>query len=192
MVSQGLTASRGSPAMAELLYDTPVVTALSSPISSPALPHTNVVDILTISGANFGPSTALSFSPVQPRIQVNMHYGCVSNATGVAGCLAGTVTVLSDSTVTFPSTLGVGVNKPLTVSVVDSGLLGTFTQTSAALTFSYAAPQITGLLNSPVLMTDGSVGQQPAELQVRSAMRCATARTPLIVSLLPPTGRPNL
>lgn len=159
---QNLVAASGSAAAVQFLYSDPTAALLS-----PALPHTNIVDVMTLSGANFGPATGFPLGISPPHVQVNMHYGCVSNATGIPGCATGAVTILSDSAVNFPSTLGVGLNKPLTVSIVDVGPFGVFQQVSAPLLFSYAPPIITGVLNSPVLMTDGSAGGTNAILTVR-------------------------
>ena len=159
---QNLVAVSGSAAAVQFLYNDP-----SALLLSPTLPHTNIVDVMTLTGANFGPATVFPLGITPPHLQVNMHYSCVSNVTGIPGCTTGAVAIVSDSVVTFPSTLGVGLNKPLTVSIVDVGPFGVFQQVSAPLLFSYAPPVITGVLNSPVLLTDGSGGSTYAILTVR-------------------------
>ena len=96
-----------------------------------------------------------------------MHYACVTNVSDGSACVTGRVDVASDASLSFPSTLGVGLRKPLVVIAVD----GIFQQNSTPLYFDYAAPEVTGLLNSPVLMTDGvTATTQPAVLQVRRAV----------------------
>lgn len=143
-------------------YSDPTVASIS-----PVRPLTNVQQQISIVGSNFG-SQLLAVAPglVPPHLQVFMHYACVTNVTDGSECVSGAITVASDVSISFPSTLGVGIQKTLVVAVVD----GTFSQYSVPILFDHAAPDIIGLLNSPVLMTDGVTPslapQQPAVLQV--------------------------
>ena len=99
-----------------------------------------------------------------------MHYACITNVSDGSSCVLAELNVASDDYLSFTSTLGVGVNKTVVVNVIDAGVIGYFSQVSGPLFFNYSGPDITGLLNSPVLMTDGFSKslqpQQPAVIQV--------------------------
>ena len=99
-----------------------------------------------------------------------MHYACVTNISDGSVCSTASINVFSDGVVSFPSTLGVGLNKTIVVTVVDVGYIGSFSQASPPIYFDYAAPDIIGLRNYLILMSDGVTPTlmplELAELQV--------------------------
>lgn len=110
-----------------------------------------------------------------------MSYSCFTNLTDGSSCanpffgeprIYPRILSQSDGLLTILSTLGVGLHKAITVTVVDDpydNLIGHFSQTSAPLYFDYAPPIVTSLTNTLVLMTEGGAGATAyAELQVRA------------------------
>ena len=176
--------------MLTLSYTPPLIRSMA-----PSRVSTDGGDVVTLQGYAFGllqldtaanppdfsRAVPLSLSPLMPNscLRINVHRSCVTDCKAldgskpsvVAPCDYG-ITRHTDREITFASSPGIGVNRNITVTVIDIDAQGNPVQglspiSSNVLRFDFLPPQVTVVVPSTVLIRAAVDGADASPITIK-------------------------